>query len=465
MLQDIESFFDRNPALFIGMSLLLGSLILHPVSVVSATVFCALNFRRSLQAIVLMTAMFFYAGYPVKKDTRDCRAIVKINEIQSYCNAFKRGKRALVSLQDGQKALLYFKEVPKFESYLVNGTFKESAIFPKEMVPINEKVSIAFMRYQTKEMLRKKLYKKMGHESCSADLIYALLSGECDNSLIKLSFNKLGLSHLLAISGFHFSILISALSMLFVKKKKSRMLLLLLIGVATIYFLFVGGFASIKRAYVMLVVLLVGDLLREKSSPINTLGVALTILLIIDPKISLNVGFQLSFIATFSILLFVRPMTALLEKLLPRRKKEMALLLGPISLSAYIFNSFLRKILIINTSVYVLCLPVILFYFGKVPILGFYYNLFVPMLIAALLLLAIISLICPLFFPLLKWGAETLISGLLYYPTHLDFAISWEAMPLPILALTLFVLILLGIKYQRLCYSSQGSWQSLPNGS
>jgi competence protein ComEC len=226
------------------------------------------------------------------------------------------------------------------------------------------------------------------------------------------------------------------------------MLLLLLIGVATIYFLFVGGFASIKRAYVMLLVLLVGDLLREKSSPINTLGVALTILLIMDPSISLNIGFQLSFMATFSILLFVKPVTALLEKLLPRRKKEIALLLGPVSLAVYVFNSFLRKILIINASVYVLCLPVMLFYFGKVPILGFYYNLFVPMLIAALLLLAIISLICPLFFPLLKWGAEGLISGLLYYPTHLDFQIRWEGMPLFILALILSILIVLGCSLQ-----------------
>ena len=153
---------------------------------------------------------------------------------------------------------------------------------------------------------------------------------------LRMLFSRLGMSHLIAISGFHFSILIGALTLM-LRRVNRRIVLLLLVVVASLYFALVGGFASIKRAYLMLLVLLAGEFFKLESQPINTLGACLLCMVIWEPVIVLNLGFQLSFLATFSILLFHEPIDQLFCSVIEKRGVEEVKELNLVSQAGYVF--------------------------------------------------------------------------------------------------------------------------------
>ena len=79
--------------------------------------------------------------------------------------------------------------------------------------------------------------------------------------------------------------------------------------VVVVLFTFVtGAEPSILRAALMLSVALAASLMGRRSEAINSLAVAFTALIAIDPFIMWSIGFQLSFAATFGILLLSAPL-------------------------------------------------------------------------------------------------------------------------------------------------------------
>ncbi len=139
-----------------------------------------------------------------------------------------------------------------------------------------------------------------------ADLANALILGrkaELSDTL-KRDFRSLGISHLLALSGLHFSVIIGSLGAvltLFRVKRVPKYIILLLSSVA---FAFLTGFGvTVSRAAFMMILFCAAKLIGRQTDSLASLSAAAIVITAVSPSSALNVGFQLSFSATLGIIL------------------------------------------------------------------------------------------------------------------------------------------------------------------
>lgn len=167
------------------------------------------------------------------------------------------------------------------------------------------------------------------------------------------SFRKLGLSHILAVSGLHigiiFGFLIYVLDLLKVHRKISMVISIIIIW---IYACLIGFPASVLRASIMFSFLIIGKLVHKRYDSLNTLSLTGLILLIYRPLWVFSVGFQLSFIATFTILLFLPYMNRIINIKNKKIKTALVIVLtaqiGVLPISMYYFNELQTLSLIAN---------------------------------------------------------------------------------------------------------------------
>ena len=129
-------------------------------------------------------------------------------------------------------------------------------------------------------------------------------------------FRRCGLSHLLAVSGLHLSAIAGGIWLLLGTLRLRPQIAAAATLLCSGLFAWLVGFTpSVSRAFCTACVLLSGQFFRRQADGLNSLGLALTLLLIIDPYTLYDVGFWLSFGATAGILT-VTP--ALQRQWLPR---------------------------------------------------------------------------------------------------------------------------------------------------
>ncbi len=144
-------------------------------------------------------------------------------------------------------------------------------------------------------------------------LAEALLIGykdDLDQNLVQ-SYTNTGVVHIIAISGMHLALVYWLLALLFKplrQKKQTRWLRSILIIAGLWFFsLLAGAQASVIRSAVMFTCIVIGESFARKTSIYNTLAVSAFILLCYDPYWLWDVGFQLSYAAVLSIVIFMQP--------------------------------------------------------------------------------------------------------------------------------------------------------------
>lgn len=190
----------------------------------------------------------------------------------------------------------------------------------------------------------------------------ALITGyrlDLDRDLVQL-YSNAGVVHLIAISGLHLG-LIYLLLMAVVRwapflRKSELAGFLIVISCLWFYTLFTGATASVLRAAVMFSFVCVGAMIKRRSAIYNTLFASAFLLLCYDPMLLWDVGFQLSYLAVFGIVLLSAPIYNLL----------------------YFKNKLLKKIwklCSVSIAAQLLTLPLCMYYFHQVPLLFLLANL------------------------------------------------------------------------------------------
>lgn len=203
------------------------------------------------------------------------------------------------------------------------------------------------------------LYKK------NSDFINSILLGQRENlsQEQKDIFQRSGISHIIAISGLHTGILCAIISFLIGGINKFYKLLILFI-IINIYMLMVGASPSIVRSIYFITILYLSIFLDKKVDGISTLSIVGIFLVINNPYIIYNTSFQLSFLATLSIIYFY----------------------------SYINRILKISIISLTISANILTLPIIYYNFKGISIISIIGNLIVVPFIGIIMYLSIISI-------------------------------------------------------------------------
>ncbi|WP_226535227.1 DNA internalization-related competence protein ComEC/Rec2 [Fictibacillus halophilus] len=117
------------------------------------------------------------------------------------------------------------------------------------------------------------------------------------------SYQKLGLTHLLAVSGFNVGIVSYFLYLLFVRLGMVKELAYVLIAnFLPVYIILTGGESSIVRAGIMGMLALCFIVFQKKISPVVLLSIVCITMLLWNPLYAFDLGFQLSFLMTFVLI-------------------------------------------------------------------------------------------------------------------------------------------------------------------
>ena len=275
-------------------------------------------------------------------------------------------------------------------SLLTNGFHAKVTLSKAEAVDRFLSVSLFFSRLRS--MLSARLCTALTDESGA--LISGLLLGDTTrvSPVLVRNMNRLGISHLLAISGMHFTVLFIGLEKLLGKLGVSKRARLALVAVFSLFYLALTGFSSaIMRAGFMLLLMIITYFLRLHYDSLTSLGLSLFLICVFTPYAVYHAGLWLSAFATFGIL-------ALNE----RRNKPRSAKKKRSSLWVSVRDSLaITAVAIIATS------PLTSLLFGTFPLLSPVANLLLSPLMDLLLYLAPLLLFFPRFSPLVRLADGT----------------------------------------------------------
>lgn len=227
------------------------------------------------------------------------------------------------------------------------------------------------------------------YEPETAAMLKALLIGDKDHldAGLKRDFRRLGISHILAISGTHFSVLLGMAALLLrLLRLNKKQIYILLLPLALLYMGISGFSPSVCRAGIMAMLSYLAFLLGRTRDACTALFVAVCALIACHPYAVLDVGLWLSFAATFSILI----LSELFSKVKVRAGRGERLctaLLGLLSNAA------------VTVAVSFCSLPITAFCFGETSLIAPLANLLIVPLFELFLYLAPFALLFSGFSP------------------------------------------------------------------
>lgn len=216
----------------------------------------------------------------------------------------------------------------------------------------------------------------------------------------KTHFINAGVIHVLAVSGLNVGFIVLIFLLVF-----GRLNLFLRSGITIagliFYLILTGASASVFRATVMAVVLIIAYLSNRSTHLINSIAIAALVILIIDPNQLYDAGFQLSFSAVISMMLIYPYIENIINQMSVKNK---------------IFKYFLVAIGL-SLSAQIGTLPFTFYYFSKFSTVSLFANLIVIPAIGVITGIGVITLIISPLIPFLSTyysAANNILTGWLF---------------------------------------------------
>lgn len=203
--------------------------------------------------------------------------------------------------------------------------------------------------------------------SDTAGFARALLLGDKTGITYEQSsdFSVSGISHIVAVSGLHMSILMALLATVISRRRY----LLAGIGIPVILlFMSAAAFTpSVTRAGIMQILMILALCLRREYDPPTALSFSALVMLAVNPLVISSVGFQLSIASVAGIFLFAEPIRGWMEDWIPEGKGK-----GHQRLRRWFCGG-----VSVTLSAQFMTVPLVALYFGTVSLIGVFTNLVV----------------------------------------------------------------------------------------
>lgn len=259
------------------------------------------------------------------------------------------------------------------------------------------------------------------------------------------AFSAAGTVHILAVSGLHVGMIYAVLLLLFRPiRSRKYLVVFIILSILWTYAFLTGLSPSVLRATVMFSFVSVGNLLTRKANILNILAASAFFLLLFDVNLIYKIGFQLSYLAVWGIVVF-QPYFASLYT--PKYKAV----------------DYLWQLITVSIAAQLATAPVGLYYFHQFPNYFIAANLLAIPLAFAIVIMGLITFaVSPVSF-LTEWTCfvlKYLIKFLNYFISKLSalpgalaegikFDIGWTVSSYLIL---LFTLLFLMFRYKKFLY-------------
>ncbi|WP_062050013.1 DNA internalization-related competence protein ComEC/Rec2 [Bacillus sp. JCM 19034] len=326
-----------------------------------------------------------------------------------YCRVF--GTVTIPSTPTNFAQFDYRRYLQEQEIYWVMHAEQVSCV-PSDSYTLPEKLE----RWRQQQMLR--IEEQLSHEVAS--IVHALVFGDrtlMDETVLE-AYQRLGVIHLLAVSGMHVGLIVATSFLLLIRigvtRERAMECLMLLLP---IYIVVAGGAPSVIRASSMSIVVLASLRFKQKLPPLVGITIVYLLYLIISPYSLFQLGFQLSFLVSFSLILSAKTIRT--------------------------YHSYWKQLMIVTSVSQFIALPILLTNVYEIPWLSLPANiLFIPLITMILLPLCFLGFISSLFIPI-NWNI----------PFHLlELIIPFNNQILTILSTHSFTTLIVGEPSQLLIF-------------
>lgn len=452
----ILGFYSERAVFFCGILLILvfylllwkrvePSLILAVVFLFVISVSSILNVRNAekvssmhnseLKASFLVTEepKFYENYYSVLLEVQNCKGLSKGTKVIAFgkqanfgCGDIIDADATFKSVEDEYKAFDYSEKIYITANIKNSIVAKENADF------------VSYNIQRLRNFIEDTLFMTMEYDEAAT--VNAIILG--DRSYISKEFDfcikATGLSHIMAVSGMHLSIIISFVMSVFGRFFKNRKFKAFLIFAVVLFVMALCGFTkSVLRAGVCYIILAAGLLVGRDNTPENSLGAAVVLILIAEPFSILSVSFLLSVLSTLGIVAAATPIIKYLDEYY---------------FSKYKILSMLASSVTITVIALIFTLPISIYFFGYTSTVAVFTNLLVSYPVNILLCISAVGIMVFSFAPFIGETILRLASFVAKYVNlviidfgSLPFAVINLGNTALILSIILLLFVILGL--------------------
>lgn len=331
----------------------------------------------------------------------------------------------------------------------ISSTIDKDLVILKEFDGFSFSVTSAKLR----EYVRKIFCERLESDAAALSLGIltsntSMISGEATRD-----FRRSGVSHLLAVSGLHLSLIVGVFNFLLMKLKLKKALRCIVTTVAALMLLTVASFSlSACRSVLMLLVAYLCYALSREPDTLTSLSVAGAVILFVSPVSVGSLSFWLSFLATLGIILYAELISTIRQRRYESKRTVINFILR-------IARNILSALTVTLSANVFICIIFWLF-FGETSVISPIANLTVTVLGEVYLVLTILTLFFGNLYFLgdilcrLTSALASLMTSLAAYFSSLDFSVvslryAFAGIIIVTMTVILFILFTVKLKDKR----------------